>query len=79
MRRRLPLVLGLIAALATLLLVGPVAIAVALLRSSSDAEGPTLAAQLLIAALVAGLVAAAGFAVAGLTRLLLRLFESRKR
>jgi hypothetical protein len=75
LRRRLPLVLGIAAALATLLLVGPVAVAVALLRSSSDSHGPTLGARLLIAAFVAALVAAAGFVVWGLTRLVLRLLD----
>lgn len=73
MLRRLPLVLGLLAAAATLLLIGPVAVAVALLRSSSDAQGPSLAAQLFIAALVLALVAAAGFGAWGLARLVLRL------
>lgn len=74
MPRRLPLILGSVAALAVLLLVGPVAVAVALLRSSPDAEGPTVAAQVFIAALVLALAALAGALVWGLTRLVLRLF-----
>ncbi len=73
MLRRLPLLLGLLAAAATLLLVGPVAVAVALLRSSSDAQGPTPAAQLFIAAFVLVLAASAGFGAWGLARLVLRL------
>lgn len=77
MLRRLPLVLGILASAAALLLVGPVAVAVLMLRSSSDAQGPTLAAHLLIAAAVLGIVALAGLAAWGLTRLALRLFGGR--
>lgn len=73
MLRRLPLILGIAAALAILLLAGPVAIAVALMRSSPEARGPDLAAQLLIAALVLAAAALAGFAVRGLARLVMRL------
>jgi small neutral amino acid transporter SnatA (MarC family) len=75
MMRRLPMMLGALAALATLLLVGPVAVAVVLLRSSSDAHGPTLAAQIFIAVLVVGLCALAFGAAWGLTRLVLRLLD----
>lgn len=75
MARRLPLILGSLAALAALLLVGPVAVAVALMRSSSGSQGPDLAAQILIAALVLALAALAGAAVWGLTRLVLRLLR----
>jgi small neutral amino acid transporter SnatA (MarC family) len=78
MLRRLPLLLGLVAAAATLLLVGPVAVAVALLRSSSDAQGPTLAAQIFIAALVLVLAAAAGFGIWALARLVQRLLGRRR-
>ena len=78
MLRRLPAILGAFAAAAALLLLGPVAVAVALLRSSSDAHGPSLAAQLLIAALVLAFAALAGGAVWGLTRLLIRLIGGRK-
>ena len=74
MLRRLPLVTGLLAALAALAAVGPVALAVALLRSSPEAQGPTLAAQLFISAVAAALVALAGVAAWGAARLLLRLF-----
>ena len=75
MLRALPLVAGIAAGLAALLAVGPVAIAVALLRSSPDAEGPTLAAQLFIAAMVVAVTALAGFAGWGLARLLVRLLR----
>ena len=75
MVRRLPLILGTVAGLAVLLVAGPVALAVALLRSSPDAQGPSLAAQLLIAALVLAAAAIAGAAVWGLTRLVLRLLR----
>lgn len=75
MVRRLPVILGAIAALAALLVVGPVAVAVALLRSSSDAEGPSLAAQIFIGGLVLAVAFFAGAAAWGLTRLLLRLFR----
>ena len=72
MIRRLPLIVGAVAALAALLLLGPVAIAVALLRSSSDAHGPSLAAQILIFLIVLGLAALAGFIGWGATRLVLK-------
>jgi hypothetical protein len=75
MARRLPLVMAALAALAALLTLGPVAVAVVLLRSSSDAQGPSLAAQILIALLVLGLALIAGAAAWGLTRLVLRLFR----
>ncbi|HET9428638.1 MAG TPA: hypothetical protein VFO69_09795 [Allosphingosinicella sp.] len=70
--RRLPLILGLAAALAALLLVAPVAVAVVLLRSSSDAYGPSIWAQILIAVLVAALVAAAGIGVWAVARYIVR-------
>ena len=72
MLRRLPLVLGALAALAAVLLLGPVVVAAVVLRASSDAIGPGLAAQLLIAAIVLALAAIAFLLVAGLTRRLLR-------
>jgi hypothetical protein len=75
MLRRLPLILGSAAAVGALLLVGPVAVAVALLRSSSDAQGPGLEAQILIGALVLAVAALAGTAAWALTRLVLRLFR----
>jgi hypothetical protein len=78
MARRLPLILGVLAATATLLLVGPVAVAVMLLRSSSDAEGPMLAAQIFIALVVLALAAVAGLAAWAVTRLILRLFGGGK-
>ena len=77
MLRRLPLILGAVAAAAVLLLVGPVAVAVLMLRSSSDAQGPTLAAHLIIGAVVLGIAALAGLAAWALTRLALRLFGRR--
>jgi small neutral amino acid transporter SnatA (MarC family) len=73
MSRRLPLLLGLAAAAAVLLLVGPIAIAMALLRSSAQSEGPHLAAQIFIAVFVLAAAAAAGVIAWGLTRLVLRL------
>lgn len=73
MLRRLPLILGSLASLAVLLFVGPVAVAVMLLRSSSDAEGPHPAAQIFIALLVLALTVSAFFLVSWLTRLVLRL------
>ena len=73
MLRRLPIILGLLAAAFTFLLVGPVAVAVILLRSSSDAHGPSLAAQILIVILVLALTALAGAVGWGLTKLILRL------
>jgi hypothetical protein len=75
MIRRLPIILGVVAALAVLLALGPIALAVALLRSSPEAQGPSLAAQLFIAALVLAVAALAGAAVWGLTRLAVRLFR----
>lgn len=73
--RRLPPILGALAALATLLALGPVAVAVALLRSSPDSQGPALAAQILIAVTILGAAAIAGAAVWGLARLVLRLLN----
>lgn len=75
MLRRLPLILGAVTALAALLVLGPIGLAVALLRSSPEAQGPTLAAQLFIAALVLSVAALAGVAVWGLTHLAVRLFR----
>jgi hypothetical protein len=77
MLRRLPTILGAVTALAALLLLGPIGIAVALLRSSPEAQGPSLAAQLFIAALVLTVAALAGGTVWGLTNLVLRLFRRR--
>ena len=71
--RRLPLLLGLLAAAAVLLLVGPVAIAMTLLRSSPGSPGPDLAAQIFILAFVLALAAAAAAIAWGLARLVLRL------
>jgi hypothetical protein len=70
---RLPFIFGAVAALAVLLFLGPVAAAVVLLRSSSDAQGPGLAAQLFIAILVLAVAAVAGLAGWALGRLVLRL------
>ena len=75
MLRRLPLRAGAVAGLAALLLLGPVALAVALLRSSPDAEGPALAAQLSIAVIVVAIVALAALAGWGLARLALHLLR----
>ena len=73
MLRRLPLILGIAAALAVLLTAGPVGLAVALMRSSPEAQGPDPAAQLLIAALVLAAAAIAGLAAWGIARLAGRL------
>lgn len=73
MLRRLPLILGGVAALAAVLVVGPVALAVALMRSSPESQGPDLAAQVFIGLLVLAVAALAGAAVWGLARLVLRL------
>ena len=73
--RRLPIILGAVAGIAALLLVGPVAVAVALLRSSSASQGPSLAAQILIGVLVLAVTLAAAAAVWGLTHLVLRLLR----
>jgi hypothetical protein len=75
MIRRFPLIAGIAGALAALLLVGPVGVAVALLRSSADVRGPTVAAQIFIAFLVLAVTALAGAAAWGLTHLVLRLFR----
>ncbi|HEY0149085.1 MAG TPA: hypothetical protein VGB70_08765 [Allosphingosinicella sp.] len=75
--KRLPAILGAAAALTVLILLGPIAAAVVLLRSSSDAVGPSLAAQIFIAVLVLALCALAGCGVWGLTRLVQRLLRRR--
>ena len=73
MIRRLPVILGIAAGLAALLVLGPIAAAVVLLRSSSDAVGPGLGVQLLLGGFVLLIAGAVGLGVAGLVRLLLRL------
>ena len=70
---RLPLVLGIGAAAATVVLLGPIAAAVVLLRSTTDAAGPSVAVQVFIAVFVLALAAAGGFATWATTRLVLRL------
>jgi hypothetical protein len=77
MLRRLPVILVALAGGSALLMLGPVAVAVALLRSSSDAEGPTLAAQIFIGVLVLVLTAAGGMTGWGLGRLVQRLARGR--
>lgn len=72
---RLPIILGAVAGIAALLIVGPVAVAVALLRSSSDSQGPSLAAQILIGILVLAVTLVAAASVWGLTHLVLRLLR----
>ena len=66
-----------LAALAAFLLVAPVAVAVALLRSSSDSEGPSVVAQIFIAGLVVVIVAAAGLAAWAISRFIARRFGRR--
>lgn len=73
MLRRLPLLLGLAAALIVLLLAGPVAVAVALIRSSPEPRGPDLPAHQIVAILVLAAAALAGIAAWGLARLVARL------
>lgn len=73
MLRRLPLILGAIAATAALLLLGPIAVAVLILRSSSDAQGPSLGAYVVIGFVVLAITALAGLAAWALTRLVIRL------
>ncbi|MFN3945846.1 MAG: hypothetical protein ACK4K7_13055 [Allosphingosinicella sp.] len=77
MLRRLPLAFAVAGFLAALLLLGPIGVAVGVLRSSSDAHGPSLGAQLLIAAIVIGFCALAGGLSWLLGRLVLRLFGRR--
>ena len=66
-----------LAALAAFLLVAPVAVAVALLRSSSDSEGPSVAAHFFITGLVVAIVAGAGLGVWAISRFLVRRFGGR--
>ena len=75
--RRLPLILGSLAAAAAILLLGPIAVAVLLLRSSSDAHGPSLGAHLLIGGAVVAIAALAFILAWGLTRLVQRLTGRR--
>ncbi|HEX9954667.1 MAG TPA: hypothetical protein VGB48_05550 [Allosphingosinicella sp.] len=76
--KRLPFILGIATGLIVLILIGPIAAAVVLLRSSSDAVGPGLAVQIFIAVLVLALCAVAGGAVWALTRLVQRLLRRRR-
>lgn len=78
MLRRLPAIVGGLAALSALLLAGPVAVAVALMRSSPESRGPDLAAQIFIGFLALAFVALAGFAGWAAARLLIRLFRGRQ-
>ena len=77
--RRLPLILGIAAALAVLLLLGPIAVAVVLLRSSSDAVGPGLGVQLFLGSFLLIVCAGVGLGVAALVRFVLRLIERSRR
>ncbi len=77
MLRRLPLIAGLVCAAGALLVVGPVALAVALLRSSPGASGPHPAALLLLAALALAAAALAGVVGWGVAKLLVRLLGRR--
>ena len=78
MSKRLPLILATVAGLAAFLTLGPVAAAVLLLRSSSDAHGPALGAHILIVLIVAAVTALAALAGWALGRLLLRLLSRRR-
>ncbi len=72
MLRRLPLIAGIVAAITVLLVLGPIALAAALLRSSPEAEGASLAAKLLIASLLLAITALTALGAWWLTRLILR-------
>lgn len=78
MLRRLPLTLAVLAGLAAFLTLGPIAAAVLLLRSSSDAQGPTVGVHILIALVVLAVTAFAAFAGRELGRLLQRLPGRRR-
>ncbi len=69
---RVPALLGWVAGLLTLALIGPIAAAVAVLRSSSDAVGPSPVVQLFIALFVLTLSTGAGLIVWAVARLFLR-------
>ena len=75
--RRLPLILGALGAFAALLLLAPIAVAVILLRSSSDAHGPDVAAQILIILVVVTIVVVCGIAAWAIARFLVRRFGGR--
>ena len=60
-------------AVAAFVLVGPVAVAVVMLRCCSDSTGPTIGAWLVLAALLAVVVAIAALLGALLARLVLGL------
>lgn len=75
MLRRLPIILATLAGGAVLVVMGPIALAVAFLRSSPDAPGPALGAQLFVAALALAAVALAAFAGWGAGRIVLRLLD----
>ena len=75
MLRRLPLILAALAGAAALLTLGPVAVAVLVLRSSSDSHGPSTGAHVVIAVAVVavtGLAALAGWAIGRLVQRLWR-------
>ena len=77
-RRRLPRLLGLAAGLLALLLIGPVALAVALMRSSPEAAGAHPAAQAFIAFLAVAGAALVGCAVWLVSALVLRLLGKER-
>jgi hypothetical protein len=72
---RLPAILGWIAGLAMLLFLGPIGLAVALLRSGPEAAGADPAAKIFIALLVLVASALTGLAAYVLARLASRLFR----
>jgi hypothetical protein len=76
--KRLPVILGVTAGVIVLILLGPIAAAVVLLRSSSDAVGPGLAVQIFIAVLVLAFSTIIGGAVWALTRLVQGLLRRRR-
>ena len=74
-RPLLPLILGGLAALAVLLVIGPFAAAVALLRSGPEMAGSDPAAKIVVGLVVIALAGLAGLIVYGAARLVQRLFR----
>lgn len=77
-RRRTPLlpsILGGLAAFAVLIVLGPFAAAVVMLRSGPEVAGSDPAAKIIVGLLVVALAGLAGLIVYGAARLLHRLFR----
>lgn len=69
----MPRIIGWTAFAAVLLLIGPIAFAVVMLKSSPEAEGSDPAAKLLVALIVLAAAGLAGWLAKRLTLLVLRL------